>query len=477
MQSPVNWLNGYFFLTTLGIASGVNKAELQMETPQQRQMWLNHEKQIPIASAEVYEWVWSEEDPLILVCTCLQKSEWEEIVQSYKINQCQYDLFKNEWDVCQWFGFKDDCGTPHSNDEYHDNISEHWGEGSNWNMNEGRIEEDDDNYNVQWEQASHSEYISTRLNQLSASDNPISWPTTQFRSEIEVDLTGNLYPFKLLEHLQLFYGFVPPLKRSLPSWTQNDWDDSIKIIGWYAGDKNLPLKEFEAIVIQFIKDFCSPKHSPPQNCDLHSNNYHAITLSGLKKVFRLVHLLNNKILYIVSENYLKDGEACPYSITLTNARDTLFIYHLLSVRDFTAISLCEFLLENGIMFRTLQHLEHIYSTQTLNNDSIVLPMCLSHYQFGSNDYEAYVHHCAQLLMLLQGHAALLQGGIISQISREHISIDSALFGPSSAVTTHRLGIYVTNKDGMEFWDDNLTENEIGIICGVHWCFTGRDYQG
>ena len=123
------------------------------------------------------------------------------------------------------------------------------------------------------------------------------------------------------------------------------------------------------------------------------------------------------------------------------------------------------------MFRTLQHLEHIYSTQTLNNDSIVLPMCLSHYQFGSNDYEAYVHHCAQLLMLLQGHAALLQGGIISQISREHISIDSALFGPSSAVTTHRLGIYVTNKDGMEFWDDNLTENEIEIICGVHWCFT------
>jgi len=450
------------------------EAELQTETPQQRQRRLNREKQRPIVSSgsEAYEWVWSQEDPLILVRTRLRKSERQEIVESYEINQRRYDSFKDEWDVCHYFGSEDDCNTPDSDDEETDNISERWGEGSDWNMNEGGIEEDNDDYDVQREQASHSEYISTRLNQLSASDNPISWPTSQFRSEIEVDLTGNLRPFEILEHLQLFYGYIPPLNKNSSSWTRNDWDDSIKTIGWYAGDKNPPLKEFEAIVIQFVKDFCSPKNFPPKNCDLHSNNYRAITLSDLKKVFRLMCPPDNKILYIISEKYLKDGEACPYSITLTDARDALFVYRLLGVTDFTAISLCEFLLENGITFRTLQHLEHIHSTRTLNNDSIVLPMRLSYYLFGPNDYEAYVRHRAQLLTSPRGRAALLRGGIISRIAREHISIDSALFGPSSAVTVHRLGSYVTKMDGKEFWDDDLTDNEIGIICGVHRCFTG-----
>ena len=132
-------------------------------------------------------------------------------------------------------------------------------------------------------------------------------------------------------------------------------------------------------------------------------------------------------------------------------------------------------MENGIAFRTLQYLPHIDSSRTLNNDETLLPMRLSDYQFGRDDYEAYVRHRAQLLTSPRGRAALLRGGIVARIAREHIAIDSALLGPSSAVIVHRLGMRVTDPKGLEFWDDDLTENEIGIICGVHRCFTGMSF--
>jgi hypothetical protein len=261
----------------------------------------------------------------------------------------------------------------------------------------------------------------------------------------------------------------------MSSWTQQDWEDAMKTIGWY---NNSPLKGFEAIVIQFVRDWISAS-SPPENCDFNLNNYRAIIPSKLQGAFRCLTLPEgqflygkHQVLYILQQEYLKNGIESPYSIALTNPRDAVFVYRLLGVSDFTMISLCEFLLENGIAFRTLQHLPKIYPSRMLNNDQTLLAMRLSDYQFGSDDYQAYVRHRAQLLTSPRGRAALLRGGIVARIAREHIAIDSAFLGPSSAVTIHRLGMHVTDNRGLEFWDDDLTENEIGIICGAYRCFTG-----
>ena len=242
----------------------------------------------------------------------------------------------------------------------------------------------------------------------------------------------------------------------------------MKTIGWY---NNSPLKDFQvqAIIIQFVKDWISTS-SAPENCDFNPNNYRAIIPSKLQGAFEYMTLPEgqflygkHKVLYLLQQEYLKNGEDCPYSIILTNPRDAVFVYRLLGVSDYTVMSLCQFLLENGIAFRTLQHLPQIDSSRTLNNDNTLLPMCLSDYRFGGDDYEAYVRHRAQLLTSPRGRAALLRGGIVARIAREHVAIDSVLLGPSSAVTIHRLGMHVTDNRGLEFWDDDLTENEIGII--------------
>jgi hypothetical protein len=448
-----------------------NQAQLQRETDQQRQTRLNRERNPPTVSAEVYEWDWSEEDPFVLVRTRMSINSRVSTLEDYERSQRRYDSFKNVWDVCQWFDLDD------RKDGNDDDLAESWGGSHDWSPHGSEIEEDDDDYDIAGEQAAHAAYISNRCNELSTIRNAISWPTTPFRSKIEMDLTANLKPFELLQHLQIFQGFVPPLRTDTSSWTRQDWDDAMKTIGWH---NKPPLKDFEAIVIQFVKDWLSTP-SAPENSDLNLNNYRAIIPSELRAAFRYIPLPEgqflygkNTFLYALRPGCLKNGIDCPYSIILTNPRDTVLVYRLLGVSDFTAISLCEFLLENGIAFRTLQYLPHIASSRTLNNDETLLPMRLSDYQFESDDYEAYIRHRAQFLTSPRGRAALLRGGIVARIAREHIAIDSALLGPSSAVMVHRLGMHVTNG-GLEFWDDDLTENEIGIICGVHRCFTGMSF--
>lgn len=353
-------------------------------------------------------------------------------------------------------------------------MNQGWTDGYDWRNNEGVIDydEDDDINNTQEEQALHSTYISNRIDQLSKAPNAISWSTTQFQSEIEIDLSDNPHPFELLEHLELFYGFVPPLKTNSLSWNLDDWNDCMKTIGWYAGDRNPPLNKFEAIVISFIKDVSA--NQTPDISDLNRNSYRAITSSELDKVIIYVDIPDEEV-YMVRQESLK-APYFPWSIALKNAKDALFVYRLLRNRDLSALSLSNFLLENGIAFTTLLALNPICSSRTLNNDETMLPMRLSGYTFGPDDYEAYIHHRARFLTSPRGRAALLRGGIVARIAREHIGLDSATLGPSSAITVHRLGKHYTATNGVQFWDDELSENEIGIICGLHRCFTGMAFN-
>jgi hypothetical protein len=460
-----------------------NQARLANETPQQRQTRLNRQRKPPKVSAEVYEWDWSDEDPLVLVRTRIPNKSREDTLDDYKSYQRCYDAFRNVWDVCQWFDRDgvDNSAPMDTDDEGDDDHCEDFtggpvgGYDSSSHIDE--VEDDDEDCNPEEEEAAHSRYIANRMHEIYTSWNAISWPSTQFHSDIEVDLSEDHNPFELLEHLQVFYGYVPPLKTNSSSWIRHDWDDSMRAIGWFV-DNNPPLKDFEAIVIKFIREFTS-SNPPPQNSDFNPQNYHAISPSKLKAIFRCTRLpvnqflyRENEFVYILQAAYLMDGEACPYSIALMNARDAIFIYRLLGLKDYSGIMLCQFLLENGIPFRTLQRLDRIPARRVLNNNDTLIPIRLSGYRFGPSDYEAYIRHRAQLLTSPRGRAALLRGGIVARIAREHIDTDSALFGPSSAVIVHRLGIHIVENNGSELWDDHLTDKEIGIICGLHYCYTG-----
>jgi hypothetical protein len=66
-----------------------NEAQLESETAQQCEARLNRERNPPTVSAEVYEWDWSEEDPLVLVRTRIPKKSREDTLQGYESSQCR----------------------------------------------------------------------------------------------------------------------------------------------------------------------------------------------------------------------------------------------------------------------------------------------------------------------------------------------------------------------------------------------------
>jgi hypothetical protein len=166
-----------------------------------------------------------------------------------------------------------------------------------------------------------------------------------------------------------------------------------------------------------------------------------------------------------------DEPRCPWTIALTTAADALFAYRLLIEKDLSTVSLGYILVDEGIRFRTLLPLPHL-SVRSSIRTRAVIPIRVRDYCFKVSDYHSYVRERARILSSPRGRAALLEGGIIGRIAKEHLGHDCAALGPSSAVTVHGRGFSFTNAAGVTYWDDRLTDDEIHLICGLYRCYTG-----
>src|SRR5271154_4432082 len=100
------------------------------------------------------------------------------------------------------------------------------------------------------------------------------------------------------------------------------------------------------------------------------------------------------------------------------------------------------------------------------------PIRVKDYKFNTSDYHSYVQERTRLLSSPRGHAALLEGGIVGRIAKEHLGHDCAALGPSSAVTVRRDGFSFEDGTNGTCWDDALSKEEIHIICGLYCCYTG-----
>jgi hypothetical protein len=166
-----------------------------------------------------------------------------------------------------------------------------------------------------------------------------------------------------------------------------------------------------------------------------------------------------------------------WKIALTTAADALFVYRLLVQKDFSVMSLGELLVDEGIRFHTLQPLSPRLSVKSnISTVRALVPIHVQDYKFSLYDYHAYVQERARIFSSPRGRAALLEGGLIARIAKEHLGHHSAALGPSSAVTTHRQGFDFTDEAGITYWDDRLTEDEMNLICGMYHCYTGTYFH-
>ncbi|KAK0435455.1 uncharacterized protein EV420DRAFT_1653125 [Desarmillaria tabescens] len=129
-----------------------------------------------------------------------------------------------------------------------------------------------------------------------------------------------------------------------------------------------------------------------------------------------------------------------------------------------------------IPFHTLVRLSNTFGA----HKPLALPLIsfqLVDYKFTARDYQAYVENCTNILSKPQGCTALLRGGIVWHLAKEHLSLDAALHGLSSTVTQNHTGFVFRDRgDAWSLWDDNLVNEEANLICGLYKCYTDSGLQ-
>lgn len=419
-----------------------NSEKAVKETPEARERRLNRERKPPQKKVEVYVWDWSDEDPLQLVrIRVTTNKERKDALESRSLSKSIYNSWSNEWDLCDYFGESDD-----DDDDEQDGFGD---------------SEPGDN------EAAHAAYIDER------SQGPLFSSYEPVVSVHDADPFDNDDPnpsevassFDILDYLATHYGFVRPLLQQSSKLVNIEaWNNCMKALGRVAGSNNPLVPNFHESIIDFVKALHSSKGPNSDNFDAFPDN--RVTIKS-DRLFDTITYFDH--FFVVQPRAFQSSS---WSIALYDLPRALFVYRLLLKDTHTPTSLAHILLNEGIAFRTVLPLADVYLKSSLSDIVTLVPIRLSNYVFKPSDYEVYVHQRAMVLSSPRGRTALLRGGIVGRLAREHLSIDSACLGPSLSVIIHRIGFNITDKRGVKYWDDDLTENEINVICGLHHCYTG-----
>ncbi|KAJ7085985.1 hypothetical protein C8R43DRAFT_965154 [Mycena crocata] len=143
------------------------------------------------------------------------------------------------------------------------------------------------------------------------------------------------------------------------------------------------------------------------------------------------------------------------------------------------------LLSRGIPFRLCLHEKRIQPPPCLpmKNNGIKRVNVFSglgyrpkDYKPDLRDYKGYVALRSNFLRTPRGRAALQYGGIVGRLARFEVPDDEVIVGPTNSV-------FITGacwRDGENmgsFCDDELTADEIDLICGVYHISTGQCDSG
>ncbi|KAF7349165.1 hypothetical protein MVEN_01438800 [Mycena venus] len=415
--------------TFLARRKASNDAYMLKETPQQKTARLQREAhaatgQVPGKSSKAARvFVWEEIDGN-LIRQAVGRKNYEDRWDDFTPSQRVYDSIHNEWDLCENFGPLDDQDLAHDD----------------W---------DDDGLDDEVPLLPDNENLTRTGPHTSQSDLHRIFSVSQ--SKPDPPLVFEILPAERQAYLQFRYiasgAATAAAQIPLPTF---------KVTAKALGDKDLVLPANDTRLRTFfaqLKNASRLDMISPDLLDFHSPS------SDINQVWEMdvASFVHAGITYYVVKQYDTPG---PFVIVLSNATATLEIVRNGWGPDIASVARQLFL--RGIPF------------QLCIKDSIVpLPredLYLKRYsglgyrpqgyQPNLLDYAAYTNFRDRFLMTARGHAALRYGGV------------DALLGPSDDVTYH--GAHLINKRFDEtYWDDQLTADELDLICGVYHVATGQ----
>jgi len=410
----------------------LNARKLEKETPKERQTRLNRERKHPTISAQVFEWLESEDDPSQLVRTPVLRRAREETLENYGVHQKRYDAFWNEWDCCEQFGPAD--------------------------SEDG----DDDDY---WEPGQPGELIQPDLEYEPPTPSHQRSPSPPLIADENLPVDEDTY--EVSDMLSMHYGFIPPLPTpNRPGCVYSKTLETLfRVIGLAPGKHPIFSTGLGPIIFDFVESITSNQRPGSSLWDLDQDNRQPLSLTDRVKHLRR---LPSGLLFFD----FGCSATVPWKIGVFRADDALHICRL--DPNFDEIDIARKLLEQGVRFHTLLPLK-IPCMPSPSSMLSTLPIRLPGYQFSKRDYNAYLHQRATILRGRGGRAALLRGGILWRLAMEEVSHNTALRGFSSALLDRDSFTVWDSQSGDYLWDDDLSENDIQLVCGTYTYYTGMFY--
>ncbi|KAF9441228.1 hypothetical protein P691DRAFT_684646 [Macrolepiota fuliginosa MF-IS2] len=411
------------------------------ETPLEWQRREQREKKPPTTSAPVYVWDWDFDSKFVR--EAVLKSDREETLEQFSTDEKRYDPYYNEWDCCHEFGPDDESDTDSMEVEYID---------------------------VQRPAAHIVEMANTDEDppsEIGASILPLS------KTGAELSTIESEVQYEVLKILSDHFGFVPPVPHpsSFIDFTSNsDFRSLLSALGTHGVNSSnaffkTPIGKQCAV---FFRSFTAKSDKKPNSdlWDLSMDNRQTLCFS---KRLSSIRTVKNKAetLYMFD---LGSSSTVPWKLTVSSASTALYVCRLFD--GMSEEELAWELVQNGICFHTLQRRDTLDQAPMEKLAATMVPMRLSGHVFDKRDHDFYEKQCQSFFSLRRSRAALLRGGYLWHIASKYISLAEALRGPWGIRGAANEMFIAEDGNGIEYIDDDLTDNELEVLCGVYRTFTG-----
>jgi hypothetical protein len=433
------------------------KEMLKVESDRDRQIRESRARNPGVKKANVYEWekTQSSGGREVYRRVKVNKKRNEDVYCFYKPYQRLYNAFANEWDLFEDFCFGKKDGDDSDSD----------------------LDEDDDEQSYPKNSVSrptplpslpapmnvveHEDSPADPMNVAEREDSPAAPANVAEHEDSSAAPTFSRDPFKMLS---LVYGYLPRSGAD-DSLSIHNWDGILRFLGFVRNLHQLDVPEPEKSAIM---NFFGSMVSNAGAGDIGGTDF-----ENLKRLFTFEQVQRpSENLFVFSS---PPSNACKWVLGVHSPVAALYVcrYILENPHAHTILTVADRLLDQGIAFRTLLPLSCSTRQVTVTDPYVPRTYRLNNHTFTKDDFDVAMLACQSVLTSSQGRAALLRGGIVGRIAREFLSRDGVLDGPSVEVTAHRVGYIAPGNDNTRFCDDELTDNEIAIICGTYSLYTGE----
>jgi hypothetical protein len=421
-----------------------DELKAQRETAQQKQNRMariaNALKDRPPGKKGARVYTWEDVDGF-LVRRSAGRKHYSDIWDDYSKVQRKYDSFRDEWDLCPAL---DPTGQPDFEDDEYDDPS--------WVGDFELLPGD------------NSELLPEGIYSSSADLERVHGVDQDTQSVLFNEAPDDLAYYR--------FGFVSPIH---PAATPNNtptWAEVSTILGNGLGaswaEPSSSSKELICVFFGYHKSAKSPSDMPEDICDLQRNDRMA---SG--RVIIRCERLSNKMCYILER---QGAGADEFVLVVTSAATVMEIVRRGWGPDLQSIM--SKLFDRGIAFNLCYRDAH-----ALQPPPKFIPRFgglgyrPKNYQPDRVDYMSYKSSLDRFLSSSRGRAAVLRGGLIARLARDIVTVESVTFGPSDFPDgSETLCLWDGNPSSLAYWDDQLTADEVDVICGVYRVDTGEAFK-